>query len=349
MLLKTVGLLLVAHMAQAKIDVFVMGDSQIGYDHHVGFENFFNNPKVLCGENYSFDKITYAGYGASGSGFHHWLEEVTESEQYEHGQICNMSDEKKWFGSDLDGSVDENYEDVIWGNVCLPGKTPLDKVLDFKPKVVVASFLGAHSSQDETEITEAIDNFEKHLPQNVECIVITSPPLVDADRALKDLELNTEGFVNKMKKDFLKELKYYNVKMKELKSNLVAQGKDYKTDEEYKRLAAELKFTREQNVDEPDEIWTDFSYWQEARGEAAEIIHNVVLKNRRCQLVKGFDDIIMKEVAGDLANYLDEDELKNFQQGYLDFDPFHLSPKGSLKFFQVKKAEICAAFAHALR
>lgn len=333
----------------ADLDVFVMGDSQISYSHHHGFELFFKNPKALCGADYPVADFSYAGYGASGSGFHDWVEKTGElNDDFEHGHICNMGDHKKWFGPDLDGSVSETeWGSSIWGGVCEEGARPIEKVLNFQPKIVVASFLGAHTGQDEAEIRKSINEFEANLHENTSCIVVTSPPMMDVLEAIPEEEINSVVRQKKYDEQSRETIERLNKELEIRKRDLIKAGVDPETDEYYLYLKKRLR--EEESAGKTFRSYLERMYvWAGHRETAADLIHKIVLENRRCHLVEGLSESTQKFLAGDLRNYLSPETLKDFiENDRIYFDPFHLTTKGSVDFFDIKKVGICETFKKA--
>jgi hypothetical protein len=329
----------------ADLDVFVIGDSQIGYNHHVGFEQFFKDPKSLCGSDYEISNFKYSGYGASGSGIHHWTQSVKELEsQTRHGQICNMEDEKKFFGIPVDESIQEYEGESTWGKVCAVGASPLRKVLELKPKIIVASFLGAHTMQTEKQLRSAIKDFEASLPKETSCVFITSPPMVDTFVAFSSKEIDDPIRQKRYLEDRSTMLKFTVKHADKLKQRLISEGVEPELDQEYVAISAYLKVQAQTSY---MKYLEKLATWQESRSQAAAKMHSIFAESGRCHLVKGFDENVLKAVSSSKENYLDKHQLEEFAKGEPQFDPFHLTAEGSLAFFQTKKVEICESFKRA--
>lgn len=352
-------LILLAGHAHAEVDFFVIGDSQISHNHHVGFEDFFSNPRKYCGQSYPFDSFSFSGYGASGSGFHDWLEPIVDPKaQKRHGQICNMGDDKKWFGQ-KEGveflNTSYHPKDSYWLDTCTAGNRAIDRVLSHVPKVVVASFLGAHQKQygkvnerwTKDFIFKAVKEFETSIPDGVSCIVVTSPPALDPLRAMTEKQVNdlTPSFLLSMKD----EIEGTRIDISNRVEYLNQQGKrDIKGDSgilddlELLQRMISVKTYKEHVED----FFGRINKW---RQEAAKNIHEATVEGGRCILVKGYDQDTLKNLASHPQSYLNEEEVVSFFGGAPFFDPFHLTVEGSLRFFEIKKDEICNAFAEAYR
>jgi len=313
------------------LDVFVIGDSQIGYNHHRGFEDFFNNPKKYCGKNYKHTKFDYAGYGASGSGFHDWLNiKLRSDERQEHGLLCNPLDQKRWFSNayevkttlldyvQTDGTP---VDSLSWNDMCEErgdeSFRPIDRVVNLQPKVIVASFLGAHSAMSDEDIVSSVEEFEKSLPDGMACLVVTSPPILDIPSVF------TVPVLRKMFSNF-------------------------EVDEEDEGFALVSDMSDQEIVEIRSELFTDTDSYQIGRARAALAIHETILKNQRCKLVTGFDDFMLDNFSKKLSNYLSPEKIAEAFAGNFFFDSFHLSEQGSLEFFNLKSDELCEAFEELL-
>ena len=116
-------------------------------------------------------------------------------------------------------------------------------------------------------------------------------------------------------------------------------------------LPADLRRDIQDNARAEDaEKWLkEHPRWIRFRIQKAEEIHRAVRANGRCELVEGTNDRMQSRFGNDHRNYIryyhNNAKLNRITAS---FDYYHVNDEGSLRFFKMKRQEICRAFTRAL-
>lgn len=316
--------ILVTHLQHSNAaSVFVIGDSQIGSQHSVGYADFFKNSEFYCGENLNIKLIGIAAH--SGSGFYDWTTPYSVAKKSIHGNICNENDYRIFsFGVENQG-------------VCSEGRRGVDLVLRNRPKIVVANFHGAHNFDTQAELDQQVKEFADSISASAACIIMTSSPLFRKYDVLSpeiiERERNAFYLDRYTKADLEKEIE--ELKTANLSSDILNAQVDRM------RTIFETMVTG----DFDQMIKEDKA--QVLRQRSADRIEKAVKTDGRCHVVNGFNEVTFEKLALDYRNY-------NIEEAYVidpnydaSGDRFHMSAEGSLNFFKLNKDRICSVFRRA--
>lgn len=303
--------------------VFVIGDSQIGSQHSVGYADFFKNNVNYCGENLNIKSLGMAAH--SGSGFDDWTALYSSAKKNIHGNLCNENDYRIYsFGVKNQG-------------VCSEGRRGVDLVLRNRPEVVVANFHGAHKFDTQAELDQQIKDFADAISPTASCIIMTSSPL------FREYDILSSEIIARERRAFYLD-RYTKADLEKDIVELKLEGlpSDY-----LNALIDRLRTIFETYVTGDFDQMIKEDKAQVLRQRSADRIEQAVKTDGRCHIVNGFNQETFEKLALDYRNYNIEEAYVTDPNYGASGDRFHMSAEGSLNFFKLNKDRICSVFKRA--